>query len=279
MATTLAPGDIAELEASALAIRRASIQALYHAQGGHAGGALSLVEIVTLLFRRYLRLDPQRPAWPERDRFVLSKGHGCLALYGALAGRGFFPWSAFDGFDHVNGILQGHPDRLKTPGVEISTGTLGQGLSVGIGMALGLRMDQSDAHVYVAMGDGELQEGQVWEAAMAAPHFGLDNLTAIVDRNRLQLGGPTEKFMALEPLCDRWTAFGWNVIEADGHDYPSLAAALDGALATRDRPTIVIAHTVKGKGVSYMENRAEWHARPITPAEFAQAMSELGGEA
>jgi transketolase len=234
---------------------------------------------MAVLFFHVLRIDPTRPEWPDRDRLVLSKGHGCLALYSALAQRGFFPVSELATFDQAGSILQGHPDMRKTPGVEMSTGCLGQGLSVGVGMAVGAQMDRAQYRVYVILGDGELQSGQVWEAAMCAAAYRLGNLTAVVDRNRLQMDGGTEEIMPLEPLAERWRAFRWHVIETDGHDIEAVASALGEAAQVADSPTVVIAHTVKGKGVSFMENDKSWHSAVISREDAERALAEIRGGA
>ncbi len=248
----------------------------WRAQAGHQGGSLSAADILACLYFGVLQTDPARPLWEGRDRFLLSKGHAAPVLYAALAERGYFPVADLDTYDCLDSMLQGHPD-VRTPGVDAPTGSLGQGLSVGAGMALGGRMKGLRFTVYVLMGDGELQEGQTWEAAMAAAKFRLGNLVAIVDRNRLQLFDQVANTMNLEPLAAKWRAFGWRVRETDGHDVASLLTALRRPRQTLSRPTIVIAHTVKGKGVSFMENNPAWHSRPITDAEAEHALGELGG--
>jgi transketolase len=267
-----------ELRRRSNRIRQHIIEMSYGAQSGHQGGALSAAEIMAVLYFHVLKVDAKRPHWPERDRLVLSKGHACQALYSALAQRGFFPESELATFDQIGSILQGHPDMRKTPGVEMSTGCLGQGLSVGVGMALAARMDAARYRVYVIVGDGELQSGQNWEAAMSAAGYGLDNLTAIVDRNELQNEGPTETLMPLEPLAERWRAFGWDVLEINGHDVEAIIKALNQAPVAKGRPTVVIAHTVKGKGVSFMEGNKRWHSAAMKPEEAHLAMEELGRE-
>jgi transketolase len=273
------PELVRQLKWRANRIRQHIIEMSLSAQGGHQGGALSCAEIMAVLYFHIMRVDPARPLWPERDRLVLSKGHACLALYSALAQRGFLPESELATFDHVNSRLQGHPDMRKTPGIEISTGCLGQGLSVGVGMALGARMDHAGYRVFVVLGDGELQSGQVWEAAMAASAYHLDNLVAIVDRNHLQMDGLTEDVMPIEPLAERWRVFGWHAIETDGHDVEALDSTIGQALAVSGRPRVVIAHTVKGKGVSFMEGNKRWHSAAIKPEEAAIALEELRREA
>lgn len=269
-----ASGKYRELERKACAIRQDVIRMLAAAGSGHPGGSLSAVEILTALYFQVLRVDPRRPDDPERDRFILSKGHACPALYATLAERGFFPLSWLEDLRRLGSPLQGHPDMRKVPGVEMSTGSLGQGLSVGVGMALAGRLRESGYRVYVLLGDGECQEGQVWEAAMAAAHYRLRNLVAIVDRNRLQIDGPTEEVLALEPLADKWKAFGWSVITVNGHDFGELLSAFESVGYAR-RPTAIIARTVKGKGVSFMENQVDWHGKAPNREQGEQALKEL----
>lgn len=269
-----APGKYRELERKACAIRQDVIRMLATAGSGHPGGSLSAVEILTALYFQVLRVDPRRPDDPERDRFILSKGHACPALYATLAERGFFPLSWLEDLRRLGSPLQGHPDMRKVPGVEMSTGSLGQGLSVGVGMALAGRLRESGYRVYVLLGDGECQEGQVWEAAMAAAHYRLRNLVAIVDRNGLQIDGPTEEVLALEPLADKWKAFGWSVITVNGHDFGELLSAFESVGYAR-RPTAIIARTVKGKGVSFMENQVDWHGKAPNREQGEQALKEL----
>ncbi|RPF46837.1 transketolase [Thermodesulfitimonas autotrophica] len=269
-----APGKYRELERKACAIRQDVIRMLTAAGSGHPGGSLSAVEILTALYFQVLRVDPRQPDDPERDRFILSKGHACPALYATLAERGFFPLSWLEDLRRLGSPLQGHPDMRKVPGVEMSTGSLGQGLSVGVGMALAGRLRESGYRVYVLLGDGECQEGQVWEAAMAAAHYRLRNLVAIVDRNGLQIDGPTEEVLALEPLADKWKAFGWSVITVNGHDFGELLSAFESVGYAR-RPTAIIARTVKGKGVSFMENQVDWHGKAPNREQGEQALKEL----
>ncbi|MBU2602823.1 MAG: transketolase [Actinobacteria bacterium] len=249
---------------------------LWRAQAGHPGGSLSAAEILTVLYFGAMRIDPTRPDWADRDRFVLSKGHAAPIYYATLAERGYFSPELLTTYDELDSMLQAHP-FVGLPGIDTCSGSLGQGLSVGIGMALGARLKGSEARVFVLLGDGELQEGQVWEAAMAASSFGLDSLTAIVDANRLQLYGTVESIVSLEPLPDKWRAFGWNVLEVDGHDCAALAAALCAAAAPEitGRPTVIIAHTTKGKGVSFMENSVEWHSAAVTDELRERALAEL----
>ncbi len=278
----MAPADVARLEAIAKACRVQIIRMLTHAGSGHPGGSLSVIDIITTLFFDRMRYDPKRPDWPERDRFVLSKGHCVPALYCAMAKAGFFPESQLVTLRKLGSRLQGHPDRTALPGIEAATGSLGQGLSVAVGMALGLRLGGSSSRVYCVLGDGEIQEGQVWEAAMATPKLGqpsypLDNLCVILDYNRIQLDGFVVKILDLEPLIDKWKAFGWPVQEIDGHDVRQIDKALDQAEATNGKPTFIVAHTVKGKGVSFMENDPEWHGKAPKPAEGIRAIREILG--
>ncbi len=266
-----------ELSRRAQEFRIKVLGMIYRAQSGHLGGSFSAAEIITTLFFHHLRLDPANPNWPQRDRFILSKGHAAPMLYVALAERGFFPTKDLETFRQLGSHLQGHPDRLKTLGVEMTSGVLGHGLGVGVGLALAARLDKSDHRVYVLLGDGELDAGVVWEAAMVASKYKLDNLTAIIDRNRVQLDGPTEKVMPLEPLRDKWVSFGWHVIEVDGHDVLKLMAALDEATRVHSFPTVITAHTVKGKGVSFMENDSRWHGKPPDSEQYEMALKELKG--
>jgi len=266
---------IARLEEQARVVRRRVVEMIANAGSGHPGGGLSAVEIITALYFQVMRIAPARPDWEERDRFVLSKGHGVAAWYAALGERGFFPREAFGRFRQMGGILLGHPDMRKTPGVDMTTGSLGQGLSAALGMALAARYLARSYQVYALLGDGEIQEGQIWEAAMAAAHFKVDNLTAILDYNRVQLDGPVGEVMEVEPVADKWRAFGWRVIAyADGHSFPDLLEALDEARATQGRPAIIIARTVKGKGVSFMENRSAWHG-VSDPSRLPEALKEV----
>lgn len=269
--------DLERLRAEALQIRRLILKTVHKSQAGHPGGSLSAVEILTALYFHVLRIDPANPRWPDRDRFLLSKGHAAPAYYATLARRGYFPEAELATHDTLNSRLQGHPDMRKTPGVDMSSGSLGQGLSVAVGLALGAKMAKKDYHVYCLLGDGECNEGQVWEAAMAAAKFRLDNLTAIVDWNRLQLMGPVDETMPMPNLPRIWSDFGWDVSEVDGHDLAAVIQSLQ-APHTPGRPRAVLAHTVKGKGVSFMENQVVWHARPPTKEELQQALAELGEE-
>lgn len=264
-----------ELKALCRQMRRELVEILYKIQTGHPGGSLSCCELLATLYFHQLRVDPQNPNWEERDRFILSKGHAAPMLYLCLAHRGFFPLSELDTLRQAGSRLQGHPCLSKTPGVELSTGPLGLGLSAGVGMAEALRLQGRPGHVYVLLGDGELQEGCVWEAAMTASKYKPPNLTAIVDCNGVQLDGTNDEVMPLGDIAAKFTAFGWQVIDADGHDIPSVASALEAA---EDRgPALVLARTVKGKDVSFMEGRSAWHGRPISEADYIRAIQELGG--
>lgn len=267
--------DMAELSDLCRRIRKDILISLNAAGSGHSGGCLSSVEILTALYFYKMRHDPKNPHWEGRDRFLLSKGHVCPALYTAMAHAGYLPTEELKTLRKLGSRLQGHPHMLKLPGLETSSGSLGQGLSIGVGMALGAKIDKKDFRVYVFMGDGETDEGQIWEAAMSAAHYNLDNLCGIVDRNRLQIDGDTEKVMRLEPYCEKWSGFGWNVIECDGHDLEQLMGALDIAEETCGMPTVIIANTVKGKGISFMENKAEWHGIPPDDEQLALALKEL----
>lgn len=259
-------------------IRKDIIKMLGEAGSGHPGGSLSAADIVTVLFFHELRIDPKRPDWPERDRFVLSKGHAAPVLYAALARRGFFPQEELMTLRKLDSRLQGHPDMRKVPGVDMSTGSLGQGLSVANGMALAARLDQKNYRVYALLGDGELDEGMVWEAAMASAHYKLDNLTAFVDHNGLQIDGPITEVMSPEPVADKWRAFGWHVLSIDGHDLEQIMDALNEAKTVKGKPTMIVAATVKGKGVSFMENQVGWHGVAPNPGEVAKALAELDAE-
>lgn len=267
---------IKELEQRAIVIRRHIVQMMYNAGGGHIGGSLSAVDILIPLYFHVMRIDPKNPHWKDRDRLVLSKGHAAAALYATMAERGYFPRNLlFDSFISANGILQEHPDMRKIQGVDMSSGSLGQGLSVGIGMALGAKLKKYNFRVFVLLGDGEVQEGQIWEAAMAASHYRLDNITAIMDYNKLQVDGFVSRLMGIEPIIEKWKAFGWYALEINGHNMKEIVEALDTAVKIRGKPTIIVAHTVKGKGVSFIENKFEWHSKPMSEKEKNQALEEL----
>ena len=263
------------LEETAKILRRHVITMTAKAGSGHPGGSLSAADIVTTLFFRVLSHRPSEPCWAERDRFILSKGHTAPLLYAALAERGYFPVAELSTLRKLDSRLQGHTDRTCTPGVEMSSGSLGQGLSFGIGTALAARLNSQSYRVYVLLGDGECDEGQVWEAAMAAAHFKLDNLVAIVDHNEQQIDGWNRDVMNLEPLGEKWRSFGWRVIEIDGHNFDQILAAFEQAKLVKGQPTVIIAHTTKGKGVSFMENNPEFHGRATTPEETELALKEL----
>ena len=267
--------SITELEKMAKQLRRHVITMIATAGSGHPGGSLSAADIVTALYFEVMRHDPKNPQWPDRDRFVLSKGHAAPILYAALAECGYFPVEELSTLRKLDSRLQGHTDRTLTPGVEMSAGSLGQGLSYGIGIALAGRLDKRDYQVYVLLGDGECEEGQVWEAAMFAPHHRMDNITAIVDHNDLQLDGRVCDIMGLEPLADKWRAFNWHVLEINGHDISQVLKALKKARETKGKPTVIIAHTVKGKGVSFMEGNVDFHGKAPTAQETEIALKEL----
>ncbi len=268
--------DIKRLEDIARGIRIDILKMLAEAGSGHTGGSLSATDIVTALYFHKMRHNPKDPAWKERDRFILSKGHAAPLLYAVLARSGYFDPSLLSTLRRLGSPLQGHPNSKSLPGIEVSTGSLGQGLSVASGICLGLRLNNIPARVYCLLGDGETQEGQVWEAAMTAAHYGLDNLCAIVDNNGLQIDGPVEEIMRVSPMNDKWRAFGWNVIEIDGHDMAAILSALDEAEKIKGRPTVIIAHTIKGKGVSFFEGRVEYHGKAPTSDELKRALKELG---
>ncbi len=264
-----------DLKSVAKKLRRHIITMIGTAGSGHPGGSLSAVEILTVLYFKVLAHNPQNPCWVERDRFILSKGHAAPLLYAILAEFGYIPVEELRTLRKIDSRLQGHPDCHTTPGVEMSTGALGQGLSFGIGVALAARLDNRHSRTYVLLGDGECDEGQVWEAAMAAAHFKLDRLTAIVDRNGIQLDGWTKDIMNLEPLNEKWRAFGWHVIEVDGQDMSQLFSAFEQAKMVTGKPTLILAHTVKGKGVSFMENNPDFHGKAPNAEEMKQALKEL----
>lgn len=270
--TTIRPED---LRRRAQAIRARDLRMVYEAGLGHLGGEFSAIDILVTLYFGVLRVTPSDPGNPDRDRFVLSKGHSAAALYATLAEAGFFDPGILDTFMGPLSILNGHPDRNKVPGVETNTGPLGHGLSVAVGMALAARTDGSSRRTFVLTGDGELQEGSVWEAAMSAGHFGLDNLVVIVDRNGLQQGDFTERTMRLEPLADKWRAFGWAVRDVEGHDHAALQAAFAAVPFEWGKPSCIIAHTHKAQGISFATDRVEWHHRVPSPGEYERALGEL----
>jgi len=267
--------DITFLKKQARLVRIEILKMLTLAGSGHTGGSLSAADIVTALYFFKMRHRPDLPQWRERDRFILSKGHAAPLLYAVLAMTGYFDVSLLKTLRRIGSPLQGHPCSRALPGVEISTGSLGQGLSIANGIAIGLKMDNLNSRVYCLLGDGELQEGQVWEAAMTASHYRLDNLCAIIDLNGLQIDGPVSKVKAIEPVKDKWRAFGWHVIEIDGHDMNEILHALDEAERMKGKPTVIIAHTIKGKGVSFFEGKVEYHGVAPTQEELEMALKEL----
>ena len=271
-ATTTAP----DLKSLTRQMRVDIVRMIEAAGNGHPGGSLSIIDTLAVLYTKVMRHDPKRPDWADRDRLILSKGHGCPALYCAMAYSGYFPKEELMSLRKLGSPLQGHPDRLRLPGIEFSTGSLGQGLSVGVGFAMAAKLDKKDYKTYVILGDGELQEGQCWEAFMSAPKFGLDNLIAIVDWNNGQIDGPVDEVMPIEPLADKFEAFKWDVQSIDGHDLGQIEKALDAARAAKaGRPQIIIAKTVKGKGVSFMEHNIGWHGVAPKKDEADKAVTEI----
>jgi transketolase len=265
---------VKKIKIKANALRKLIIKMLAEAKSGHPGGSLSATDIVACLYFDIMRHDPKNPDLPGRDRFHLSKGHCCPAVYAALALSGYFPESELMKLRKLGALLQGHPDR-RTPGIEVASGSLGQGLSVAVGMALANRMDKRDSRVYCLMGDGEVQEGNIWEAAMAAAHYKLDGLCGIIDYNRFQIDGRTEEIMNIEPLVNKWEAFGWHVHQCDGHNIHELLEAFNEAKTVKFKPTMIVAHTVKGKGVSFMEHVVDFHGRAPNAQEEKIALREL----
>ena len=266
--------SVDSLKSAALQMRRDILSTIAEAGSGHPGGSLSAVELLASLYYRELRHDPSNPSWPDRDRFILSKAHACPVLYVVLAHCGYFPKEELGTFRKINSRLQGHAHTM-TPGVEMSGGSLGHGLSFGVGASMAAKIDGRDSRVFVMLGDGECDEGQIWEAAMSASHYRLDNLVAIVDRNGIQNDRFTSEVMNLEPLPDKWRSFGWHVIEIDGHSFPEVLNALDEARSVKDKPSVIIAVTVKGKGVSFMENNPEFHGKAPSTEQLEQAFKEL----
>jgi len=266
---------IKQLEKIAKSVRRNLLKAIYEGKMGHPGGSLSATDILVYLYFSKLQILPKDPNRKDRDIFILSKGHAASALYAVLAERGFFSKDLLKTFGKINSSLQVHPDMTKVPGVEISTGALGMGLSVGVGMALASRMDGLKSRVYVLIGDGEMQSGQIWEASICASHYKLDNLVAILDYNRIQLLGPVSQIMGIEPVAQKWKARGWEVIEIDGHNMSEIDEALEKTEEVKGKPSIIIAHTIKGRGVSFMENTAKWHGGSSTEEELKIALEEL----
>ena len=275
MPMVISDGAVSELQRTCLDVRRDIIDMLHHAGSGHPGGSLSAVETLVALYFEVMRIRPEEPAWSERDRFILSKGHAAPALYVVLARRGFFPREMLRTFNAPGTRLQKHIDMHEVPGTELSTGSLGQGLSVAVGMALADRLDKKDRRVFVLLSDGESQEGQVWEAAMAASQFGLGNITAVLDYNGCQVDGFVDQICSLEPVEAKWSGFGWDVQRVDGHDVAQILAALENARSTPDVPHMIVADTVKGKGISYMENDPDWHSKPIGDQDYRIAVADL----
>jgi len=267
--------ELKQLQITACKIRMGIIDATHGAKAGHPGGSLSATEMFTYLYFKEMNIDPKNQKWEDRDRFVLSKGHTAPGLYSTLAHRGFFPVEDLVTLRHIDSYLQGHPNMNTVPGVDMSTGSLGQGISVAVGMALGLKHQGKSARVYTLLGDGEIQEGQVWEACMAAAHYKLDNFVAIVDNNGLQIDGDIAKVMSPYPIVDKLEAFGFNTIAIDGHDFEQIEAAFENAKQTKGKPTAIVMKTTKGKNVSFMENNAGWHGKAPNDAEHEQAIGEL----
>ena len=267
-----------ELKAIANSMRVDIIKMLESSKSGHPGGSLSACEILSALYFKEMKIDPKNPQWEDRDRFVLSKGHGAPVLYAALAEKGYFPKEELKSLRKINSMLQGHPDMKGTPGVDMSTGSLGQGLAAANGIALAGKIDKKDYRVYALIGDGESQEGIIWEAAMFAAHHRLDNLAVFMDHNGLQIDGPNKEVMNIEPIDKKFEAFGWNVLCIDGHNFEEILNALNEARNTKGKPTMIIAKTVKGKGVSFMENQVGWHGKAPNEEQARKALDELGGE-
>ena len=270
--------DTKQLALTAAKARLLGLDMVYGAASGHLGGSFSAMDLLTVLYQNVMQVDPADPSDPDRDRFVLSKGHCTPALYPTLALRGYFPTEELKLFRSVNGHMSGHAEMHHVKGVDMSTGSLGQGISAAVGMALAGKLDRKNYRVYTLLGDGEIEEGQVWEAAMSAAKFHLDNLCAIVDVNGLQIDGATADVMPSEPLDKKWEAFGWHVISCDGHDYQAIEAAFEQARAVKEQPTVLLARTVKGKGVSFMENNAGWHGKAPNAEQYEQAKAELSAQ-
>lgn len=269
--------NLEDLKSIAVEIRKDIVSMLTESQSGHPGGSLSAVEVLTTLYFKEMNINPQNPKDLDRDRFVLSKGHAAPVLYSTLARRGFFEVKELKTLRKFGSMLQGHPNMNDVPGVDMSTGSLGQGISAAVGMAIAGKIDKKNYRVYALLGDGELEEGQVWEASMAAAHYKLDNLTAFVDHNGLQIDGKIVDVMSPEPVSDKFRAFGWNVIDVDGHSFDELIKAIEEAKTVKGKPTMIVCKTVKGKGVSFMENQAAWHGSAPNAEQCAQALKELGG--
>ncbi len=266
---------VGELKNIAKKVRINILHMLTQAGSGHTGGSLSAADVAVAIYFSKMKYNPGDPKWEDRDRFIMSKGHAAPLLYAIMAEAGYFPPETLNNLRKIESPLQGHPCCKSLPGIEVSTGSLGQGLSVANGMALGLRLDSNPARVYCIMGDGEIQEGQIWEAAMTAAHYRIDNLCAVVDNNELQIDGPVEEVMGIEPIHDKWSAFGWHVIDIDGHDMEEILRALDEAESVKGKPTVIIAKTTKGKGVSFFEDKVEYHGVAPTKEEFERAVKEI----
>ncbi len=270
--------SIAELKVIAAKARLGAVIGTFHAKSGHPGGSMSAADIFTYLYFNEMNVDPSNPENPDRDRFVLSKGHCCPSMYAVMAMKGYFEWDELLSLRHIGAMLQGHPDMKSTPGVDMSSGSLGQGISAACGMALAAKLDNKDYRVYTVLGDGECEEGEVWEAAMFASHNKLDNLVVIVDQNGLQIDGTVEEVGGIEPLDKKFEAFGFEVVKIDGHNFEEIKAALDKARTVKDKPFVILAKTVKGKGVSFMENQVGWHGKACNADELAVATKELEDE-
>lgn len=267
--------NLEELQQKAKKIREDIIEEVYRAQSGHPGGSLSVADILTVLYFKEMNIQPENPNWEDRDRLVLSKGHCSPALYSCLANRGYFPVEDLKTFRNINSYLQGHPDKNKVPGVDMTTGSLGQGLSCANGMAIAGKMDQKDYRVYCILGDGEIEEGQIWEAAMAANKYKLDNLCVVVDNNNLQIDGTIEEVMSSYPIDEKFRSFGFQIINIDGHDIEEIIKAFEVAKNVKDKPTCIIAKTVKGKGVAFMENQAGWHGKAPNQEQYEEAIRRI----
>ena len=271
----MTPAEKKSLQLTAVSVREGVLTSTHGAKAGHPGGSLSAADLFTYLYFKELRIDPKNPRWEDRDRFVLSKGHTAPGLYAALALRGYFPVEDLPTLRHIDSYLQGHPNMNSVPGVDMSTGSLGQGISAAAGMALAAKLQKKDCRVYTLLGDGEIQEGQVWEAFMFAHHYKLDNLCAVIDNNGLQIDGPVAQVMNPYPIPEKLRAFGWEVREIDGHDFAQMETAFAAARETKGRPFAILMNTTKGKGVSYMEDNADWHGKAPNDQEFEIAMTEL----
>ncbi|MCK5506602.1 MAG: transketolase [Thermodesulfovibrionia bacterium] len=270
--------DIRELKNIAGNVRINILHMLTKAGSGHTGGSLSAVDVAVAIYFSKMEFDPKNPLWEKRDRFIMSKGHAAPLIYAIMAEAGYFPKETIETLRKIESPLQGHPCCRTLPGIEVSTGSLGQGLSVANGMALGLKLDNNPARVYCIMGDGEIQEGQIWEAAMTAAHYKIDNICGVVDNNGLQIDGPVEKVMGIEPIHDKWASFGWHVIDIDGHNMEEILAALNESESVKGKPSVIIANTTKGKGVSFFENKVEYHGVAPSQEEFEKAVKEINND-